>query len=148
MGGRFSAAARSSLPAVAGALLVVFSLFGCTQQAETAARPLKVATSIAVDDLHHLIDADPETFILDVRTAGEYDGPLGHIDRARLIPVQELAQRMAELQDAADPRIHVVCRSGARSTRATKMLLEAGFDAVNVDGGMIAWRQLFPQTTE
>lgn len=127
---------------------MVFSLSGCTRQAETGARPLKVVPSIAVDDLRNLMDADSETFVLDVRTAGEYDGPLGHIDGARLIPVQKLAQRMAELQDAADSRIHVICRSGARSTRATKMLLEAGFDAVNVVGGMTAWRQMFSQVAE
>jgi rhodanese-related sulfurtransferase len=32
-----------------------------------------------------------------------------------------------------------VCRSGARSARVTAYLIQAGWDAVNVDGGMRAW---------
>ena len=34
----------------------------------------------------------------------------------------------------------VVCRSGNRSARATKVLSKAGFDAVNLTGGMAAWK--------
>ena len=34
-----------------------------------------------------------------------------------------------------------VCRSGGRSARAGKFLLDQGFDVVNLEGGMIAWAQ-------
>ena len=99
-----------------------------------------------VTQLHERLAAAPETFVLDVRTPAEFDGPLGHIEGARLIPVQELAGRLAELQDVQGEQIFVVCRSGARSAKATKILLEAGFDAVNVEGGMRAWRQAYPDS--
>ena len=32
-----------------------------------------------------------------------------------------------------------VCRSGARSARAAVFLMEHGFHAVNLEGGMLAW---------
>lgn len=84
----------------------------------------------------------PETFVLDVRTPQEYDGLLGHVEGARLMPVQELSQRMAELVAVKDQPIYVICRSGNRSATATRMLLEAGYQATNVARGMRAWNAL------
>ena len=41
-----------------------------------------------------------------------------------------------------------ICRSGARSARATRQARAAGIDAHNVRGGMIAWdRAGLPTTT-
>jgi rhodanese-related sulfurtransferase len=34
-----------------------------------------------------------------------------------------------------------VCRSGNRSGQATEILRQAGFDAHNMEGGMISWEQ-------
>lgn len=128
--------------------------FSCSRSVETgsAAADQRVPQMTAeipgesVAQLHELIQNEPATIVLDVRTAEEYTGSLGHIEGARLIPVQELSRRLAELQDVGDSRIHVVCRSGNRSARATKILREAGFDAINVEGGMRAWRQAHPVT--
>ena len=78
-------------------------------------------------------------FILDVRTIPEYEGPLGHIEGAKLIPVQELDSRLEELEPYRDQEIIVVCRSGNRSRRATKLLNSYGFNAINMLGGMKAW---------
>jgi rhodanese-related sulfurtransferase len=38
-----------------------------------------------------------------------------------------------------DEQVLVVCRAGGRSLRAADVLVGAGFDAVNVSGGMLAW---------
>ena len=38
-----------------------------------------------------------------------------------------------------DRRIVAICRSGARSRAVAEALVGAGFDAVNVGGGMRAW---------
>ena len=51
---------------------------------------------------------------------------------------------MGELQDRVDElprdrRIVAICRSGARSHLVAGALLGAGYDAVNLDGGMRAW---------
>jgi glyoxylase-like metal-dependent hydrolase (beta-lactamase superfamily II)/rhodanese-related sulfurtransferase len=82
--------------------------------------------------------------IVDVREPEEFDGPLGHVPGAVLIPLGTLAQRCAAL-DRQKP-IVAVCRSGARSARATLMLGKAGFDKVaNLSGGMLRWRaQRYP----
>jgi glyoxylase-like metal-dependent hydrolase (beta-lactamase superfamily II)/rhodanese-related sulfurtransferase len=77
--------------------------------------------------------------IVDVRQPDEFNGPLGHIGGARLVPLDELAARANEL-DRARPVV-AVCRSGARSARAALLLQKAGFaEAANLAGGMLRWR--------
>ena len=82
------------------------------------------------------------TFVLDVRTEEEFFGPLGHIDGAMLIPIDELSMRINELEDVKDKNIYVVCRSGNRSNIGKNILRENSFNAINVDGGMLAWKPL------
>ena len=80
-----------------------------------------------------------EVQIVDVREPDEFDGPLGHLPGARLIPLGTLSERSSSL-DKQKP-IVAVCRSGARSAQATVMLAKAGFDKVaNLSGGMLRWR--------
>jgi sulfur dioxygenase len=77
--------------------------------------------------------------IVDVREPAEFNGPLGHIAGARLLPLGSLAARAGEL--SKDRPIVAVCRSGARSARATLLLRDAGFGKVaNLAGGMLRWR--------
>jgi rhodanese-related sulfurtransferase len=76
-------------------------------------------------------------YLLDVREADEWDA--GHAPEAVWIPMGDLQQRVDELP--RDRRIVVICRSGARSHRVAGVLLGAGFDAVNLDGGMRAWSE-------
>lgn len=77
--------------------------------------------------------------IVDVREPAEFDGPLGRIGGARLIPLGELAGRAAELSQARP--VVAVCRAGSRSARATAILQQAGFpDVANLAGGMLRWR--------
>ena len=77
--------------------------------------------------------------VLDVREREEFQGPLGHIDGAQLIPLGQLAERAGEL--ARDRPVVTVCRSGARSARAVVMLQGLGFDqCANLVGGMLRWR--------
>jgi adenylyltransferase/sulfurtransferase len=57
-----------------------------------------------------------------------------------LIPLQELGARLEELEPHRDREIVVVCRSGARSATAVRMMLDAGFErVVNLRGGLMAW---------
>jgi glyoxylase-like metal-dependent hydrolase (beta-lactamase superfamily II)/rhodanese-related sulfurtransferase len=79
-----------------------------------------------------------EVQIVDVREAGEFSGPLGHIAGARLLPLGELARHAGEL--ASERPIVTVCRSGARSAQAAAILRKAGFENVaNLAGGMLRW---------
>lgn len=75
--------------------------------------------------------------LVDVRESYEYRA--GHIAGAKLIPLGELQRRMNEIPK--DKEIICVCASGNRSQSAAKMLLNAGYTAINVRGGMLAWRQ-------
>ncbi|UCH11813.1 MAG: rhodanese-like domain-containing protein [Fidelibacterota bacterium] len=104
--------------------------------------------TVSVEVLRACIDSDPTTFVLDVRTPEEYDGPLGHIENARLIPLQELGERLDELNDVKDRHIYIICKGGVRSATATGMLLNAGFKASNVAGGMRAWQAMNEQEHE
>ena len=75
------------------------------------------------------------TLLVDVREQDEWDA--GHAPDARLVPLSQLQERVAELPE--DARFLVVCHSGMRSMRATAFLRAEGLDAVNVTGGMVAW---------
>jgi rhodanese-related sulfurtransferase len=77
--------------------------------------------------------------IIDVREPEEFNGPLGHVPGATLIPLGTLVDKQALLE--RQKPVVVVCRSGARSAQATLMLGKAGFDKVaNLSGGMLRWR--------
>jgi sulfur dioxygenase len=77
--------------------------------------------------------------IVDVREPDEFEGPLGRIPAARLISLGELAGRTDEL--SKERPIVTVCRAGGRSTQATVILRQSGFeDVANLAGGMLRWR--------
>jgi rhodanese-related sulfurtransferase len=76
-----------------------------------------------------------DAFLLDVREPDEWAA--GHAPGARHIPLGELSARSAELP--RDIAVYVICRSGARSARATQALTGAGWQALNVADGMHGW---------
>ena len=73
--------------------------------------------------------------LVDVRETAELTE--ARIEGANHLPLGELPQRLAEL-DRKRP-VAFLCRSGARGAVATHAAAEAGLDAANVKGGMIAW---------
>jgi sulfur dioxygenase len=88
---------------------------------------------------HWLEEHSREVQVVDVREPAEFNGPLGHVRGATLLPLGELQERSGELDK--DKPIVVVCRSGARSAQASVLLGKAGFDKVaNLSGGMLRWR--------
>ncbi len=74
--------------------------------------------------------------LIDVREKAEWDA--GHAPKAKHHPLGDLTRSMTRLPEGRT--LVVVCRSGNRSARATKMLTRAGFDAMNLTGGMTAWQ--------
>lgn len=89
---------------------------------------------ISVDALAAARDTGEAT-VLDVRNPDEYAE--GHIPGARLIPLPELGDRLAEIP--TDRQVHVVCQSGGRSAQGAALLAAAGIDAVSVTGGTKGW---------
>jgi sulfur dioxygenase len=74
-----------------------------------------------------------------VREPDEFNGPLGHVPGAVLIPLGTLQGKSEAL--SKEKPIVTVCRSGARSAQATVLLGKSGFSKVaNLSGGMLRWR--------
>ena len=83
-----------------------------------------------LEDLDRL-PRDGSVTLLDVRTAGEYGG--GHIDGFRNIPVDELRERLDEVEPGKP--VYVICQSGLRSYIACRILAGYGYEAYNFAGG-------------
>jgi rhodanese-related sulfurtransferase len=102
-------------------------------------RPAQVPHWIEVDELRQRL-AGAAPLIVDVRGPDEFDGPLGHIEKAVNIPLPDLAVRHAELAGAGRPVV-LVCLTDKRSSAAATQLAQAGMANVTVlRGGMKAWR--------
>src|ERR671911_1946337 len=92
---------------------------------------------ITVRDLKSKLDSEENINVLDVREPHEYE--VANIG-VRLIPLGELPQRLAELDQ--DEYFVVHCKTGSRSAKAVKLLQDAGFQNVhNVKGGITAWSE-------
>ena len=81
-----------------------------------------------------------EWVFLDVRTKSEFNGELGHLKGAIHVHVEELEERIVELEKYKDKNILVYCLVSIRSMRASQFLSEQGFTKVtNMLGGMDMW---------
>lgn len=83
-----------------------------------------------MDKLDDLLQND-SVILLDTRTVGEFNR--GHIPGFRNIPVDDLRNRIAELEPGKS--VYVICQSGLRSYIACRILAGFGFDAYNFSGG-------------
>ena len=101
---------------------------------------------MTVEELKELIDRGEDPVVLDVREAHElqiasFPIPVVHI------PLGTLQARFAELP--AGSRVICACRSGSRSAQAAQVLRQKGYDAVNLDGGILAWsRRIDPSVPQ
>jgi len=119
--------------------VIAVLIVGACNQKTIEQTPVKEFPNITVADVQKKINAKNNILLLDVRTATEFDGPLSHIEGAVLLPIQELEQRVDELNEHKEKEIIVICRSGNRSQTGTRILISHGFNAVNMLGGMEAW---------
>ncbi len=109
--------------------VITFSLQASAQKSDPIA--------ISVDQLKQKLLTDKDFILLDVRTPAELAGPLGKIDRAINIPIQELSSRINELIKYKDKEIVVICRTQNRSSASAEFLNQNGFNAKYVNGGMV-----------
>lgn len=87
--------------------------------------------------VQQLRQAPAPKFILDVRQPEEFAA--GHVPGAKLIPLGELAGRLAEVPKNVP--VYVICHSGNRSAQASQILAAKGFGNIrNVQGGILAWQ--------
>lgn len=74
---------------------------------------------------------DGSVTLLDARTAGEYRR--GHVEGFVNIPVDELRERMDEIEK--DKPVYIICQSGLRSYIASRILAGNGYETYNFSGG-------------
>jgi rhodanese-related sulfurtransferase len=92
-------------------------------------------------ELKERIEAGDELELLDVREPWEFG--LSRIEGSRLIPMNELPERISEL-DPTSATV-VICHHGARSAYVTRSLQRSGFpDVANLEGGLDAYSQVDP----
>ena len=76
--------------------------------------------------------------IIDVREAAEYNGKLGHIPGAELVPLATL-ETASQHWSKQEPLV-IACHSGARSARGAAMLVALGFRKIfNLEGGTLTY---------
>ncbi|MGC1376389.1 MAG: rhodanese-like domain-containing protein [Anaerolineales bacterium] len=93
--------------------------------------------ALSVQDLSEKLKSGKHLLVVDVRQPEEYRE--GHIAGAKLIPLGELDRRLNDLPKGKE--IVCVCASGNRSREAAKILVGAGYTAINMNGGMSAWQR-------
>ncbi len=90
--------------------------------------------ALSATDVSEIVD-DETIDLIDVREPHEFEA--GHIAGSRNIALGELTARSDEI--SRERKIVFYCRSGSRSAMATDAFTEAGYDARNMEGGMISW---------
>ena len=106
----------------------------------SAKSPVNFAGMVAADVLRGDMplshwNAGEDAFLLDVRHPAEL--AVEQAPGAVNIPLDQLRARLGELP--RDREIHVICRSGQRAYYATRILLQNGFSARNISGGMLSY---------
>ena len=128
---------------------LAFSLLLTACPAPTTAGPAPSGTTPAASaEKGSVSEVDIATFakkkeagevplVVDVRTDDEYAA--GHVAGTVHIPLDQIGSRLAELESHKAQPVYVICQSGARSARASKILAADGYQAVNVQGGTGGW---------
>ncbi|TYP93490.1 Rhodanese-related sulfurtransferase [Fodinibius salinus] len=87
-----------------------------------------------------LEDNDSNVLLLDVREPFEQYQSKIEYDNSTLIPVDQLPNRLDEIESHKDQEIVCMCRSGSRSAQACELLEKKGFENVmNLKGGINQW---------
>ncbi len=101
---------------------------------------------LTVEQASAMIEKE-NALVLDVRTPAEYYR--SHIQGATLVPLQQLQQRVSELQNHKDKPVLIYCRTGNRSTVAAQILVEEGFSKLyHLSQGIVGWQRAGKPVTE
>jgi len=109
--------------------------------------PAAAGERISSAELKQRIERHDDIVVLDVRTAADYAGALGHIEGALNIPLDELPRRLTEIETRRERPLAVICRTNRMSGKAVELLRNTGFkQALLVDDGMVGWQRQQGQT--
>ncbi|MGE5242570.1 MAG: VTT domain-containing protein [Bacteroidota bacterium] len=107
--------------------------------------PAASTEKLSSAELKRRLDRHDDIGVLDVRSAKDYTGELGHIPGSFNIPLEELPKRLSELEAHRHTPLAVICRTNRMSGQAVQLLRDAGFkQALLVDDGMVGWQRQAP----
>ena len=108
----------------------------CGLPKASAAPAAPAKGDISPADVKARLDRQEDFQLIDVREPHEYQ--ICRIPQARLIPLGQLGDRLAEIDRSRPIVVH--CKMGGRGAQAAQFLLERGYtDVLNMTGGIIAW---------
>ena len=122
-------------------MLIAAVSCGTQQQKEIPAEKVEPAAieNFNVEQFAQLIK-DTTVVLLDVRTPEEFAQEC--IQGALNINVKDsLFMENVQAAIPAGARVAVYCRSGRRSMLAAEQMLEKGYAPVNLEGGILAWKE-------
>ncbi len=103
---------------------------------------MRMGPVMNIEQLKQRLDSEQKTLLLDVRTAADYVGELGHVGGSLNIPLEELESRIDELMPNAETTVAIICTTDRRSRKAAGLLAGKGFsDVLVVIGGMSQWNK-------
>ena len=101
---------------------------------------IRKGAMLNITNLKQRMDEGEDILLLDVRTAEDYNGEQGHVAGSTLLPLEELEQRIDELNDYYEKTVVTICRTDRKSAKAAQILAEKGFADVHVAKmGMTDW---------
>ena len=103
---------------------------------------LRSKPMISVNQLKEKMDKKQDILLLDVRSEADYHSELGHIEGSVLVPLEELNERMQELEKYREKTVLTICTTDRRSAKAAQILNKNGFAEVHVvKQGMTDWNK-------
>jgi len=96
-----------------------------------------MAETVHVSEINELIKND-DAVLIDVRETDELK-ETGYVPGAILLPMSTFSIEDETLKQHKDDTLYIMCRSGRRSETVQHALIEQGYDAVNVEGGILEY---------
>ncbi len=101
---------------------------------------IRKGAMLSSENLKQRLDKGEDLFLLDVRTAEDYNGAQGHIAGAMLLPLEQLESRLDEINGYQEKPVVIICRTDRKSSKAALLLAKKGFADVHaVKMGMTGW---------
>lgn len=117
---------------------LTWGFVGCGSSEPAPVASVAKIQQIDAAGLRAKLRAGDVPILVDVRTPGERER--GSIPGSVGIPLDELPERMNEMEAYKGGLVYLVCQSGSRSLRAAGFLAEHGFSTVNVKDGTGSWK--------
>ena len=96
-----------------------------------------IPLEITCREVQEKLARQEDLLLLDCRNPDEFQ--LASLAGAKLLPMHELPERLAELEPFRAKPVVVYCHLGGRSARVAAWLREQGFSAHTMAGGIDQW---------